>query len=337
MQIEILNTIKNLNEVNVGKSCGKCILVGEHSAIYGFPALSFPLKKVGLTSQLIKPRQEKKLDSFFNVILKNKHSQKFEYSKLNANQFHELNLAFEMALNFVYFETLTEQSSFGEQLFYILKDKGFSVEIISEIPLGAGMGGSAALCVSFIRLAEQILQKKCSNTSTCANEIEMIFHGKSSGLDVATCSANTLILFNSLEKTSTPIKCSIPLYFVLQDSGIRTPTKILVEKVSQNIDKNKPFLNELGNLTALAQAHIEQGKLKELAFCLNLAENLLEKIGVSYIENTHTCKQLLNTGAMAAKVTGAGGGGLCLGLFEVREKALEYAMKNKDKCWFIEV
>ncbi len=72
------------------------------------------------------------------------------------------------------------------------------VRVRSSIPEGSGLGSSAAISVAVARwVLEETYQKSASpiQVRDFATRIENIFHGKSSGLDVAVVSANEPIEF----------------------------------------------------------------------------------------------------------------------------------------------
>lgn len=85
-----------------------------------------------------------------------------------------------------------------------LNQLGGYFHLHSTIPVGAGMGASAALCVAMSRW---FCAQKMVDPSQCndfAKELEHLFHGKSSGLDVAGVATEVGLYFK--EGTSIPLQ-----------------------------------------------------------------------------------------------------------------------------------
>ncbi|MGV3199694.1 mevalonate kinase, partial [Streptococcus thoraltensis] len=50
-----------MKSIGIGKSHSKIILMGEHSVVYGFPAIALPLKNIEVTCQLTPAEQPLKM------------------------------------------------------------------------------------------------------------------------------------------------------------------------------------------------------------------------------------------------------------------------------------
>ncbi len=57
-------------------------------------------------------------------------------------------------------------------------------DILSEIPIGVGFGSSASLSLCFAEYITSHFEYRDCNKILLANQIENIFHGKSSGMDI---------------------------------------------------------------------------------------------------------------------------------------------------------
>ncbi len=57
-------------------------------------------------------------------------------------------------------------------------------DILSEIPIGVGFGSSASLSLCFAEYITSHFEYRDCNKIFLANQIENIFHGKSSGMDI---------------------------------------------------------------------------------------------------------------------------------------------------------
>lgn len=94
-----------------------------------------------------------------------------------------------------------------------LNQLGGYFHLHSTIPVGAGMGASAALCVAMSRwfCAQNMIE--LSQCNDFAKELEHLFHGKSSGLDVAGVATEVGLYFK--EGTTIPLKQKFTLSFFI--------------------------------------------------------------------------------------------------------------------------
>ena len=146
---------------------GKWILAGEHSVLRGSPALVFPLKS-RILKFLFRPdplARELKLKS-------------------DGPIGKELELLF-----WGVFKKALEMKNQSNDPF-----KG-EVFIQSEIPLGAGLGASASLCVATTRWFQSMGLVSESEKHEFARELENMFHGESSGVDIAVVTEETGLRF----------------------------------------------------------------------------------------------------------------------------------------------
>jgi mevalonate kinase len=258
---------------------GKCILAGEHAVVRGAKAVVFPLKSRSLSLEWEYKETKDQLSCEENSLAEPfrkalSRALEIENTKLPPGHFH-----------------------------FHLK---------SDIPLRAGLGSSAALSVAVARfLATQNISK--SELFPLALELENIFHGTSSGIDVAATLANSPILFARGEKPRE-IRTSWKPELFLHDTGLRSSTKLCVEKVTRQassaLDEKMAKAAELA-ATALqnpnGQALLVQA-MEEAADCFS-AWNLIPDSVKELSEN------LKKRGALAVKPTGSGDGGFLLALW----------------------
>lgn len=309
-----------LSESNIyANAAGKAILIGEHSVVYGYKAIAMALPDVRLQMTLLSPEQSKSVTSWENAwhtIVKEKVFEPDQKIKLLLIK------AFEKALSLC---------KISDHIHQFIPQK---VLVKSDIPLGGGMGGSAAMSTCFLKIATQIaLQKnKLRHDLTLeqqiqhANKIDCLFHsGKASGLDVTTVASNGIIEFTKSNKHKN-IKNGKKFWLALIDSQERGETALMVKSVAEKLvsspEKTKQSLEKLGDLAEKSVSEISSGNLYALAKSLNLAQIQLQQLGVSTPKIEEIILKLKNAGALAAKLTGAGGGGLVLGLFENYPKQL---------------
>lgn len=335
-----LNLIKSkkmnfLSDTNIfANAAGKAILIGEHSVVYGYKAIAIALPDVRLQMTLHSPEQSKDITSWDNAwqtIIKGKI---FE----PENQIKSLLVkAFEKALSLC---------QIAENIHQFIPQK---ILVESAIPLGGGMGGSAAISTCFLKIATQIaLQKnKIEKELTLeqqiqhANKIDCLFHfGKASGLDVTTVTCDGIIEFTK-GYNHKYIKNGKEFWLALIDSKERGETSLMVKQVADRLESSHPeetkkSLEKLGELADKSVLEITTGNLTALAQNLNLAQTHLQYLRVSTPKIEQIILMLKDSGALAAKLTGAGGGGLILGLFESNPKKL-YSLFDKESLFITRV
>lgn len=296
-----------LSQKTVSSSaCAKAILIGEHAAVYGFPALAVGLPDVRLHVEIAAPQLEKVLperwEDAFEVEVRG------QKTVLSAAQRQKL--AASLA-------TCIFQNG-GE---FTLQDfRPQPIRIRSEIPLGAGMGGSAALSTALVRLIDRLRSREPIDLATRANLVDSVFHGVASGLDTAAIAGDGTVVEFVRNRGAIEIYHPTPFWLVLVDSGTRAATSEMVGKVAELRRKRPAMVDEvmeqIGEIAAETRRDIENGRISETGRNLNKAHELLSQLGVSTPELDAIVEGLRNSGAAGAKLTGGGGGGVVLALFD---------------------
>ena len=204
----------------------------------------------------------------------------------------------------------------------------FYARLQSEIPLGSGLGSSAALGVALARA----LKPACTveEAAALAMRIEGVLHGAPSGVDPAACAREGVIFFTRGQPPRVEaVRGSAFITIAL--SGIARGTHSTVmplaerRKTDARID---PLLARLGGLAREGRALFEHGDLVGLGAAFDDAHAVLRDLGVSCPELEETVAALRRAGALGAKLTGAGGGGAAIGLARDEASAREIAART---------
>ena len=124
-----------------------------------------------------------------------------------------------------------------------LNQLGGHFHLESTIPVGVGMGASAALCVAMSRwfcAQNMIDEAKCNEF---ARELEHLFHGKSSGLDIAGVASDGGVYFK--EGVTVPLKQIIyPMWFLSSCNQIGI-TSHCIQQVQSLWDNNPQLAQQI--------------------------------------------------------------------------------------------
>jgi mevalonate kinase len=298
-----------------GRACGKVILIGEHAAVDGLPAVALPLRAQTLTVRFGEKiiSEERNGESgaelwpqAWTLFMSDTHVQLPPEERVRLTQSLDLGL-----------RILLEQEAAEDLLNKYVPQR---IEIFSQLPLGAGMGGSAALSAALLRaLAVALGQSRTSaEIALFANRLDGFFHGRASGLDAATVVADGIITFMK-DKGAQAVRNARGFWLLLVDTRERTPTRTMVHRVAQLrachpdiVDSN---FSLIGDLSARVIQNLESGDLLGLGENLNAAHTALQALQVSTPKLDACVTELRKSGALGAKLTGGGGGGLALGIF----------------------
>lgn len=195
------------------------------------------------------------------------------------------------------------------------------LHIDSTIPIGGGMGASAALCVAITRWF--ISQHWVSQDSEfqMARELEHFFHGKSSGLDIIGVRSDTGMYFQNGE--ATPLHASWIPRWQLSFCGQQGPTADSIQTV-QKLWADNPargqMIDETMQAAVLAAKQalenpFHQHSHNHLAQALQQARTCFENWGLITPDLQQHMESLCAQGAAAVKPTGSGGGGYVISLW----------------------
>ncbi len=274
---------------------GKWIFSGEHSVLRGGPALVFPLFNKKLELDYVR------LISDLNLTVL--------ASGENASDILEL-----------FPGVLAKALSILNRPYEKIKG---TIQFKNELPLGSGMGASSSLCVAFSRWFNFLELVKEDEIYEFARQLENIFHGESSGVDIAVVMHAKPLVFkrpNIIEILE--VKNSQYLY--LSHTGQKGITKECVNKVNSFIKANpsdgkrldeKMIAATLRALQFYTRKSDQTSSSEELALILNAGYECFKEWGLTKDRVDVHIKLLRSAGALAVKPTGSGGGGYVLSLW----------------------
>ncbi len=276
----------------------KWVLSGEHSVLRGKSAVAFPLPRFSLKLSVQKKKTLSISPNPFQSQIRSLIGRALEFLNADPERFTEGEIAIE-----------------------------------SNIPIGAGLGSSAALCVAIARLAIWKTGSDLARWIPLATRLEDVFHGKSSGMDVNAIAHGKPILF-SVDEGARPLEglASLPA-FAFYDSGIRGNTRDCIERVkhwqAQHPHLKDRFDTQMQEASDLARSGLleyqknREAGLRLIRRSMELSEECLETWGLVTPELLNQKSDLLRQGALAVKLTGAGLGGFWVALWAEESRDLD--------------
>ncbi len=222
---------------------GKVILCGEHSVVYGRPAIAVPV--AGLRARArIEPAR-----GGLRIVAADLGA---EFWLRDAPAAQPLVAIARLTL---------------ARLDAVEPDAVLTVR--SELPIAAGLGSGAAVSVAVARALAAFLGREldAEAASTLAYEVEKIYHGTPSGIDNSVIAWEQPVYF---VKGAAPEVFNIgaPFWLLIANSGIPSSTREAVQRVRQHRDAGPAvyaaYFERMGQLADEARRAISAGDITAL-------------------------------------------------------------------------
>jgi len=209
---------------------------------------------------------------------------------------------------------------------------GITIDIQSDIPIGAGLGSSSACCVAAAASVSNLFSKvDASQILDLAIDAERTIFPRTSGAD---CTVSTLGGIIEYQKESEPkaIKTEHDFDFIVVNSQKMHNTDAVVKRVNKFRDDNADTFSELcteeDNLITKAIDSLQTFDLETIGKCMSQNQIFLERIGVSNDVLLDIVKTIEKE-TFGAKLTGAGDGGCVIALTDQSKK--DSVVENMSK------
>lgn len=287
-----------------GIAHAKVILIGEHAVVYGQPAIAMPLPALKVEAILRQTTAGQTIDS---------PPYQGDLSRVGDN-----------------FEGL-RQLLLQLLAHFNAPNLPFHLEVVTNIPEERGLGSSAAFATAITKAFFDYFDAPLQQDDLLyfANLEENITHGKSSGIDVATVSADGPLWYvKNAQLTAFPMNIQ-PAALVIADTGIHGQTiraiSVIQEQMARTPDRTQAHIQQLGHLTHTAREALSNHHLRDLGAALNDAQTILQTLGVSHPQLDHLVNAARQAGALGAKLTGGGIGGAMIALAKNNDDAIHIA------------
>ena len=287
-------------------SPGKIILSGEHSVLYGQPAIAMAISTYAKTSITNRSDQQfsvnlKDFDINSRLTLKDlakiqsaqlKRYRDFLKGEISARQILEEHTHLFFCILFHSLRRLNRK--FG----------GLQINLGSDIMIGSGMGSSAATIVGLaVALNDHLglgLSKKM--ITKLALKAESLIHGFSSGLDIYTSAYGGCLKLQNGQMTQLNLP-NYP-YYIIHTGTPQSTTGDCVEYVKNNFESNSIW-SEFGDITCEIETLLTVKEIEKIVPLLKENHKLLTQIGIVPEKAQRFISKIEQKGG-AAKVCGAG-------------------------------
>lgn len=295
----------------IAKAPGKCILFGEHSVVYGYPALVTAIN-IHSTCTIDSVKQNQLILELVNFGNTYDISNISEVFSVLPEKHDNISLALEY-LNKT----------------YDLDFRKIKITLSSDLFPNAGLGSSASTAVALIAAinAHYDLHMNRHEISSLAYEMEKVIHGTPSGIDNAICTNGGLCCYERGELACLEKEVDFPI--LITNTLIKRNTSVAIQKCKQ-FKETEPqacqeIFNRIGQIVKRSKALIDDGNIKEALKLATDNQSELEKLGLSNEVIDNIVSVCLEGGAWGSKLTGAGLGGVVIsfGTFEVLQNLKE--------------
>lgn len=274
-----------------GYAHSKAILLGEHSVVYGAPAIAIPVEALGVHAWA-NPRA----DGLY----------------LESDLYTGDRCETEHQTGPVRAAVAASLEATGQP------GAGVSVRLHSTIPFARGLGSSAAVGAAIGRAIASMAGRELDpeQLNTIIQAAETVAHGKPSGLDARTVVADSPIRFQSGEVSAISVGGEFD--FVIADTGVTGSTAEAVESVRVQREAEpgrvEGIISQLAALADAAVGDLTSGAKTALGEKISAVHGLLASIRVSSPLLDSLVAEANAAGALGAKLTGGGLGGCIMAL-----------------------
>ncbi|MGB5058898.1 MAG: mevalonate kinase [Candidatus Promineifilaceae bacterium] len=279
---------------------GKIILFGEHAVVYGRPAIAAPVSQLRATAVV-------------------EDSPSPGIRLLAADLGTDIQLD-EAAADDPVAAVVRQMQAAA----HLPRLPDLTITVTSQIPIASGLGSGAAITAAVIRaLALHLGLSHLSSddwVSDLTYEIEKIHHGTPSGIDNTVVAYEKPVYFvrQQPQNRIEPFAVAEPLILLVADTGQSSSTKTVVGDVRRqwlaDMARFEAIFDGCGRIAREARQAIETGDVSQVGRLMDENHHLLQEMTVSSRELDGLVLAARATGALGAKLSGAGRGGNMIAL-----------------------
>jgi len=314
---------------------GKVHLIGEHAVVYSEPAI---IAAIGNRTYVdISPAKDITYQDIAWPDISHtwKVEQVFEITQKTFDLWKEGNEKKDFSKLFSFIKENGYEGYRASVLGLAMKNlginQGFSITIDSKIPTGAGLGSSASRAVAMTKAIAELFEKELSleEINEIAFQQEKIIHGTPSGGDNSACCFGGLVWFkkdqpknqiNSL-KEEVPYKLE---NFVFVYTGPPQKTTGELVQLVRELDEGyrTERIKKIGEMTHEMLDVLRRRNFQRMKEIINQTQKNLAELKVSTEKIDEIAESVQEIGG-AAKLCGAGGGGIVLCYHQDKGKLID--------------
>ena len=264
---------------------GKIFLFGEHAVVYGKTAIACAIDLRAHVSVEEAPSVQMKGLSGENVEL---NSGKHPYIYAVAEKF----------------KNFTDH-------------KGVCIDIRSDIPVGSGLGSSAAVTIATIKALDTFYGSNLSleDIAHMGHQVETEVQGRASPTDTFVSTYGGMVQIPDRKKIGY-----YDMMIVIGNTGKFSSTRKVVSNVAALKERHPSVIGQImdtiGHLAETGVDYLKDGDFATVGELMNINQGLLDSIGVGSKELSELVYASRKAGSLGSKITGAGGGGCMIALCE---------------------
>jgi mevalonate kinase len=294
----------------VASAPGKVTLFGEHAVVYGQPAI------VTSISRRVYVYAEPRSDGVIKIEARDLRVP----GVIVTYREGEVTVETEYGLVLPAISYLNKAIELTSS--YLGSRHGVNLVVRSEMPVGAGLGTSAAVAVATVAAYAYSGGYELSKEEIARLgwEVEKAVQGVASPMDtsIATFGGFMRIRYSggSVERELLKVGVDPPIVIAYVEREARTRDMVLAvrERVSKYPEIYGRIIEVIGEVTSRAEVALRKGDLHEVGHLMNVNHGLLDALGVSTRRLNEVVYAARSSGALGAKLTGAGGGGCAIAL-----------------------
>jgi|GEM_PF-33576 hydroxymethylglutaryl-CoA synthase len=286
---------------------GKLILSGEHAVVYGKPALAMAVNRY-VTATV---SRETVPSVLFDL------SDLSHHSRLSVDALHRMKDRIKQKYyrfirgDYSIRDVLQKPFELAQFAMGVLAESlnltlphGVRIQVQSDIPIGCGMGSSAATIIGVMQAISSYMQLPVPHDKLyrLALEAENMQHGYSSGLDLRVVMHGGCLFVDGQELKQRPVP-ALPMYLVNTGTPVTT-TGQCVERVADHF-KSGQTGDDFAAVTRAMDTALQEQSWEKMHEAIRHNHELLVRIGVVPLQVQNFISQIESSGG-AAKICGSG-------------------------------
>jgi mevalonate kinase len=309
----------------VSSAPGKVYLFGEHAVVYGEPAVPCAIERRA------RVRVEERDDDALRVHAEDLTLDGFTVEYAGGPATPDVDVSESLVEAAVgYIDGAVAQARDAADR----PDAGFEITVESEIPLGAGLGSSAAVVVAGIDAATRELGVELSPREVADRAYRVEYEvqdGQASRADTFCSAVGGAVRVEGDDCRAIEDVPNLP-FVIGYDGGAGDTGELVagVRALREEYDFAAATVESIGDVVRAGERALADGDLAELGRLMDFNHGLLEALGVSARSLDELVWAAREADALGAKLTGAGGGGCVVALDET--ESAETALKYTPGC-----